>query len=64
MTEEAPKRTELLSTLRDWQRQDLEEANAWLEENHELMTNAVLRNLEEARRDAGRRLVRAMAERN
>jgi hypothetical protein len=64
MDEETPKRTELLNTLRDWQRRDLEEANAWVDQNRELFHNAILYNQEEARRELGKRLIRAFADRN
>jgi hypothetical protein len=62
--QELPKRTDLLETLRSWQRQDLEQANAWLAENRTLFRNATLYNQEDARREVGRRLIRAMSERN
>jgi len=64
MSEETPKRSDLLGTLRTWQAQDLEQANQWLEENRVLFRNAVLHNREEARREVGRRLIQAMAQLN
>ena len=64
MSEETPKRSNLLGTLRTWQAQDLEQANQWLEENRVLFRNAVLHNREEARREVGRRLIQAMAQLN
>jgi hypothetical protein len=64
MSEELPTRTELLNTVRGWQRQDLKEANAWLAENRILFRQAVYYDQEGARREGGRRLIRAMSERN
>jgi hypothetical protein len=64
MSEETLKRSDLLGTLRTWQAQDLEQANQWLEENRVLFRNAVLHNREEARSEAGRRLIQARAQYN
>jgi hypothetical protein len=64
MREELPSRVEVLGALRNWQRTDLEQANAWLEENRVLFRDAVLHDREEARKEVGRRLIRATSELN
>jgi hypothetical protein len=61
---ETPNRKDLLNTLRAWQGQDLQQANRWLAENRTLFRDAVLHDREDARREIGRRLIQATAERN
>jgi hypothetical protein len=64
MSEKTPKRSDLLGTLRAWQAQDLEEANRWLEENRQLMRDAIRYDREEARREVAKHFIKAMAQYN